>query len=144
MEKWLEVTWSPAARAGHLTTALPFDLLTPKCLRQVPWAIFYLFSSVFFKKGKTGLVRYYMLQILSIYWQSWVVWVLGMPFSNKYYSFIYLTADFCRTAKLRLSFAAPSLRQLCALGFCSLNRVLRKASHMQGVKAHPPPSSLCH
>lgn len=57
MEKWLEVTWSPAARAGHLTTALPFDLLTPERLKQVLWAIFDLFSSVFFKKGKTGLCQ---------------------------------------------------------------------------------------
>lgn len=49
-----------------------------------------------------------------------------------YYSFPSLTADFYHTAN---SLLAPSLRELCALEFCGLNRDLGKASHTPEAKA---------
>lgn len=102
---------------------------------------FLLFSPVFFKKGKTGLCQVLyasdvrqILAILSCLGTRHAILTQVLQIS--------VSADICHTAKLCLAFAAPSLRELCALEFCSLDRPLKKAGHMQGLIAHPPPPSF--
>lgn len=133
--KWLEVVWSPAARAicgqSHLSTVLSFDLLPLECLRKF-WELILTCSHLYLPKRQRLVCARY--QILAKYCQS--CHGLGMPFSHKYHSFLFLTADFCHTAKLWLSFAACSLRTLC-LWVLLLEQKSQSSARSKSTYIHP-------